>query len=76
MILLRSARPILSSVPLCPSSRPPQCPWGPRPKKGDALMFWSIKPDGTHDPLCLHAGALVAGVAQGRTTTTVLVVVL
>ncbi|KAG2487326.1 hypothetical protein HYH03_014043 [Edaphochlamys debaryana] len=36
-----------------------------RPKKGDALMFWSIKPDGTHDPLSLHTGATGCPVVRG-----------
>jgi prolyl 4-hydroxylase len=25
-----------------------------RPKLGDALLFWSMKPDATPDPLSLH----------------------
>ncbi|PNW83828.1 hypothetical protein CHLRE_04g217931v5 [Chlamydomonas reinhardtii] len=40
-----------------------------RPKKGDALMFWSIKPDGTHDPLSLHTGCpVVTGVKWTATS--------
>ncbi|GIL84045.1 hypothetical protein Vretimale_11080 [Volvox reticuliferus] len=40
-----------------------------RPKKGDALMFWSIKPDGTHDPLSLHTGCpVVKGVKWTATS--------
>lgn len=27
-----------------------------RPRKGDALMFWSLKPDGTHDDMSSHEG--------------------
>ncbi|KAL8160750.1 hypothetical protein V2J09_002287 [Rumex salicifolius] len=30
-----------------------------RPKMGDALLFWSMKPDGHLDPLSLHAGCPV-----------------
>lgn len=30
-----------------------------RPKAGDALLFYSIKPDGTHDPASLHTGCPV-----------------
>ncbi|KAF3786245.1 putative prolyl 4-hydroxylase 3 [Nymphaea thermarum] len=30
-----------------------------RPKKGDALLFWSMKPDATLDPLSLHSGCPV-----------------
>ncbi|KAL8168396.1 hypothetical protein V2J09_009895 [Rumex salicifolius] len=30
-----------------------------RPKTGDALLFWSMKPDGSLDPLSLHAGCPV-----------------
>eukprot|EP00884_Botryococcus_braunii_P014959 jgi/Botrbrau1/23464/Bobra.106_1s0019.1 len=29
------------------------------PKKGDALLFWSLKPDGDLDPYALHAGCPV-----------------
>ncbi|EFJ47859.1 hypothetical protein VOLCADRAFT_60971, partial [Volvox carteri f. nagariensis] len=40
-----------------------------RPKKGDALMFWSIKPDGTHDPLSMHTGCpVVKGVKWTATS--------
>ncbi|GFR42774.1 hypothetical protein Agub_g3735 [Astrephomene gubernaculifera] len=40
-----------------------------RPKKGDALMFWSIKPDGTHDPLSMHTGCpVVRGVKWTATS--------
>ncbi|CAN6441916.1 unnamed protein product [Victoria cruziana] len=30
-----------------------------RPKKGDALLFWSMKPDATLDPMSLHGGCPV-----------------
>ncbi|CAL9049175.1 unnamed protein product [Musa banksii] len=30
-----------------------------RPKMGDALLFWSMKPDATLDPLSLHGGCPV-----------------
>jgi len=30
-----------------------------RPKMGDALLFWSMKPDASLDPLSLHAGCPV-----------------
>lgn len=30
-----------------------------RPRKGDALMFWSLKPDGTHDDMSSHEGCPV-----------------
>ncbi|KAF2543530.1 hypothetical protein F2Q68_00028797 [Brassica cretica] len=26
------------------------------PKKGDAVLFWNNRPDGSHDPSSLHAG--------------------
>lgn len=29
-----------------------------RPKKGDALLFWSMKPDATLDPMSLHGKSL------------------
>mmetsp|Transcript_20334 Transcript_20334/g.34912 ORF Transcript_20334/g.34912 Transcript_20334/m.34912 type:complete len:335 (-) Transcript_20334:187-1191(-) len=40
-----------------------------KPKMGDALLFYSIKPDGTHDPNCLHTGCPV--VAGHKWTATV-----
>ncbi|XP_031736349.1 probable prolyl 4-hydroxylase 10 [Cucumis sativus] len=30
-----------------------------KPKMGDALLFWSVKPDGTLDPTSLHASSPV-----------------
>ncbi|KFM24033.1 Prolyl 4-hydroxylase subunit alpha-1 [Auxenochlorella protothecoides] len=30
-----------------------------RPRKGDALLFHSLKPDGTHDPAAMHTGCPV-----------------
>ncbi|KAK2408760.1 putative prolyl 4-hydroxylase [Trifolium repens] len=30
-----------------------------KPKRGDALLFWSMKPDGTLDPSSLHGGCPV-----------------
>ncbi|CAJ2635848.1 unnamed protein product [Trifolium pratense] len=30
-----------------------------KPKMGDALLFWSMKPDGTLDPSSLHGGCPV-----------------
>jgi prolyl 4-hydroxylase len=30
-----------------------------KPKKGDALLFWSAKPDGSHDEMSLHTGCPV-----------------
>ncbi|KAG7669310.1 hypothetical protein Ndes2526B_g05614 [Nannochloris sp. 'desiccata'] len=30
-----------------------------KPKKGDALLFWSAKPDGSHDEASLHTGCPV-----------------
>ncbi|KAL2940319.1 putative prolyl 4-hydroxylase 3 [Bienertia sinuspersici] len=30
-----------------------------KPKRGDALLFWSMKPDASLDPLSLHAGCPV-----------------
>ncbi|KXZ47226.1 hypothetical protein GPECTOR_37g232 [Gonium pectorale] len=40
-----------------------------RPKKGDALLFWSLKPDGTHDPMSLHTGCpVVRGVKWTATS--------
>lgn len=30
-----------------------------RPRKGDALLFYSLRPDGTHDPASLHTGCPV-----------------
>jgi prolyl 4-hydroxylase len=32
---------------------------GVRPRKGDALLFWSIRPDGIFDPLTRHASCPV-----------------
>lgn len=31
-----------------------------RPKKGSAVLFWDLKPDGTRDPASLHASCPVA----------------
>jgi prolyl 4-hydroxylase len=30
-----------------------------KPKMGDALLFWSMKPDGTLDPASLHGEILI-----------------
>ncbi|KAJ4803418.1 2-oxoglutarate (2OG) and Fe(II)-dependent oxygenase superfamily protein [Rhynchospora pubera] len=30
-----------------------------KPKRGDALLFWSMKPDGTQDPTSLHGGCAI-----------------
>ena len=30
-----------------------------KPKMGDAMLFYSIKPDGTHDPMSRHTGCPV-----------------
>ncbi|CAH9118127.1 unnamed protein product [Cuscuta europaea] len=32
-----------------------------KPKMGDALLFWSMRPDGTLDPSSLHGGCPVIG---------------
>ena len=40
-----------------------------QPRKGDCLLFWSLKPDTrTHDPASLHAGCPVcpSGTAPGK----------
>jgi prolyl 4-hydroxylase len=30
-----------------------------KPKRGDAILFWSVKLDGSKDPLSLHGGCKV-----------------
>ena len=30
-----------------------------KPRKGDAMLFYSLKPDGTQDPASLHTGCPV-----------------
>ena len=30
-----------------------------RPSKGSAVLFWSLKPDGSHDPAAMHTGCPV-----------------
>ncbi len=37
-----------------------------KPRKGDALLFWSVKPDGkTEDPLSEHEGCPVVRRVKG-----------
>ncbi|GJP51549.1 hypothetical protein CLOM_g10713 [Closterium sp. NIES-68] len=48
--------------PLPPDSQLSQCAKGMlavKPKRGDALLFWNLKPDTTLDPKSLHAGCPV-----------------
>jgi prolyl 4-hydroxylase len=31
-----------------------------KPKMGDALLFWSLRPDGSEDPTSLHGETLIS----------------
>ena len=60
--------PTFSDTPLPPPTHPQamgpfsECASGHvafKPKMGDAMLFYSIKPDGTHDPMSRHTGCPV-----------------
>jgi hypothetical protein len=66
----RPSAPDPGPAPPAPPPRPPRLPARPaacarnglgvRPRRGDALLFFSLKPDGaTQDPASLHAGCPV-----------------